>query len=41
MGLVGSQSIETLNKYVDKALGKNTKKEHKGFSIKKLFKKKN
>lgn len=35
MGLAGSQSIETLNKYVDKALGINLEKEK--FSIKKLF----
>jgi protein-disulfide isomerase len=40
MGLVGSQSVNTLNKYVDKALGKKApKKERKGFFIKNLFKK--
>ena len=40
MGLVGSQSLETLNKYADKAIGKQKKsKEKKGFSLKKLLKK--
>lgn len=40
MGLVGSQSVETLNKYVDKALGKSSQNENKkGFSLRKLFKK--
>ena len=35
MGLVGSQSVDTLSKYVDKALGKKSpKKEGKGFFAK-------